>query len=116
MSLRRTPLLRRTGLSPGTKPLRRSTKPIRASTPEHRASSRAFRQAVLLRDPVCRLCGVAPSVDAHHILPKGRGGSDNPENGAGLDRKCHDYITHTVQGQRLARSLGLTVGKELPAP
>ncbi len=69
---------------------------------------------MLLRDAVCRLCGVAPSVDAHHIIARGRGGTDDPENGAGLCRWCHDYITHTVQGQRLARSVGLTIGKELP--
>jgi len=99
-------------MNPG-RPLTRRKAPARVSV-KRRASATAFRKAVLERDAICRMCGQAPSTDPHHILPRGRGGSDDPENGAGLCRPCHDYMTHTVEGQREARRRGLTVGKELP--
>lgn len=74
---------------------------------KHREARLAFKHAVLERDPVCRLCGAAPSVDAHHIRAKGKGGTDDPALGAGLCRSCHTYITHTAAGIREARKLGL---------
>ena len=100
MSLRRTPLLRRTGFAPGRKRLQ----PL---TPKRGAAKRAFREAVLARDTVCRFCGVAPATDPHHILPRGRGGTNDPENGAGLCRRDHDWITHTAEGIREGRRRGL---------
>ena len=32
-------------------------------------------------------------IDAHHRVPRSRGGDDDPDtNGAGLCRKCHDQV------------------------
>jgi 5-methylcytosine-specific restriction endonuclease McrA len=45
------------------------------------------RQAkvIIARDPICALCGVRPSTEADHVLPKSRGGTDDREN---LKRLC----------------------------
>lgn len=64
---------------------------MKRETKKHRESRLAFKEAVLLREPTCRICG-APSVDAHHVLPKGRGGKDDPENGCGLCRRDHTWV------------------------
>lgn len=98
--MKRSPIRRRTPLATGRKPMR-------AIRPERAASKRAFREAVLARDTFCRMCGVARATDPHHILPRGRGGTDSPDNGAGLCWLCHDYITHTAEGIREGRERGL---------
>jgi len=36
----------------------------------------------------CEICGKT-AVDIHHILPKGRGGTDEAENLIALCRSCH---------------------------
>lgn len=125
MSLRRTPLLRRTGLSPGTVALRRT--PLAQRSPERVQEDRLFAVLVarLKRErPWCearltRPCmfRTSPSQDPHHKHPVGRGGKRFDEaNIAMCCRFCHTYLTHTVQGQREARQRGLTIGKELPSP
>lgn len=54
-----------------------------------------FRPGVLARDPVCVLCGKAPSVHAdHHPLSRrelvARGQDpDDPKHGRGLCQPCH---------------------------
>ena len=99
-------MLRRTALRRGTKPLRAGRK-LRPVTDERRESRATFRQAVLVRDFLCVRCGKSQAVDAHHVTPTGRGGSDDPASGVGLCRACHDYITHTVEGIREAKARGL---------
>ena len=80
---------------------------LRASTPKRKASRAAFRKAVLGRDFMCRMCGKSQAVHPHHILPRGRGGSDDPEQGVGLCATCHFAVHHTIDGQRKAKELGL---------
>ncbi|MCZ7414301.1 holin [Streptomyces sp. WMMC897] len=65
-------------------------------TAEHR---RRFRAAVLDRDPVCVLCGQAPSVHADHwpmtkreLRAQGLDEHD-PERGRGLCASCHSSET-----------------------
>lgn len=56
--------------------------------------SARFRSSVLHRDQfVCLRCGTNEGqLDAHHVTPRGRGGSHHPGNGATTCRRCHDWI------------------------
>lgn len=66
---------------------------------------RTFRDAVLRREPICVLCGVAQSTVADHH-PKGRDellalglNPDDARYGRGLCKPCHDKATaHTQPG------------------
>jgi len=50
---------------------------------------RNFRVKVLWRDKYsCQHCGSK----AHHIIGKGKGGTDTPKNGITLCKKCHDEL------------------------
>ena len=49
------------------------------------------RAAFLGSNRECELCG-QPSQVAHHILPKDRGGTDEPSNLASLCKACHERI------------------------
>jgi len=49
-----------------------------------------FRAKVLWRDHyTCQHCGSREKLNAHHILPKIKGGTDTPKNGIALCEKCH---------------------------
>lgn len=62
-----------------------------------------FRNAVLNRDPICVLCGIAQSTVADHY-PRSRKeltdlhmDPNDPDNGRGLCKTCHDRETATHQ-------------------
>ena len=64
---------------------------------------RAFRNDVLMRDPICALCHAAQSTVADHyplsrkqLIEHGMD-PDNPDAGRGLCKKCHDTETATNQ-------------------
>lgn len=58
---------------------------------------RRWRAQVLERDPICRKCGKEPSIEAHHIIPIGRGGAPlDINNGMGLGKVCHAQITREM--------------------
>lgn len=59
---------------------------------------RALRLRILARDPICRLCGAAPSAHADHIVPRSRGGRDVPENLQGTCARCHSRKTARHDG------------------
>ncbi len=109
--------MKRTSLAPGKPPRRRtalrgSRKRLRYATPERRASRRTFREAVFARDRWCRMCGVLGDDERdhpHHIKAKGKGGTDDVDNGARTCPPCHFYITHTAEGIREGRARGLIV-------
>lgn len=50
---------------------------------------RAVRAAVLAEEPVCRICGVAPSSEVDHIIERQAGGDDRRENLRGVCPPCH---------------------------
>lgn len=53
------------------------------------------RRAIFTRDGFrCLFCGTSESLEAHHIIPIAKGGTNALENGATLCVSCHD----TVQG------------------
>lgn len=62
-----------------------------------------FRPGVLARDPVCVLCGQAPSVHADHYpldrrqLVAAGLDPDDPRHGRGLCRPCHSRHTAVAQ-------------------
>ena len=48
------------------------------------------RKAVYRRDGwQCALCGCHDTLQIHHVVPRGEGGSDFPENLITLCSKCH---------------------------
>lgn len=60
-----------------------------------REDRRKFRDAVLAREPVCRVCG-RQATEADHITPVAEGGTNNPAtNGQGLCKTHHDAKTRT---------------------
>jgi len=107
MSLKRTPLkrsskpLRRTALKRGTKPLKRGNSlkksPLRRITPK--TASRRRKQCVettrqaSTNDGTCPKCGKPINymnpLGRHHEIPKGVGGSDDPENETLEGWCCH---------------------------
>lgn len=41
----------------------------------------------------CERClGLFRTIEAHHIVPRGRGGNHDPRNGAGLCFSCHEGL------------------------
>src|SRR3990167_5690857 len=69
-------------------PLRRSERAFYAS-PEWRA----LRYAVLLRDPICKLCDPARRTQGDHKTPRSQGGVDTMENLQGACHRCHSRKT-----------------------
>lgn len=53
------------------------------------AEYRRNRALVLARDPLCTMCGGAPSTQADHILPTSQGGGSNIENLRGVCKRCN---------------------------
>ena len=77
------------------------TNPSPRNTRHTRQELRAFRDAVLARDPWCRKCGARRSEHADHIVPIADGGTNNPDtNGQGLCEPCHKTKTKTEHRQR----------------
>jgi hypothetical protein len=76
------------------------------------ASRRVFSQQVKSRARgLCEaaglgLCRVEPHYGqhAHHVLPRGRGGDDDPENGRWLCWEAHDAV-HAAPAEAMARGL-----------
>jgi len=67
---------------------------------------RALRAAILKRDPICRTPGCGrPSSHADHIVPRSRGGSDDPSNLRGLCAGCHARVTRQGNSKPL-RAVG----------
>jgi hypothetical protein len=72
----------------------------------------AVQGAIRLRDPMCRICGVRPTREVHHIRPRFLKGSDHPRNLVGLCFECHDEVHRAIDRgirQTLEGSLGVTV-------
>lgn len=59
------------------------------------------RAAILRRDPVCRLCHLAPSTQVHHARPP----SEDPADLLGVCEPCHRRVTQAqaAEARRLAR-------------
>lgn len=49
-----------------------------------------LRAQVLKEEPVCRICGLRPSVTVDHVIPKSQGGTDDRSNLRGACKECHD--------------------------
>ena len=56
----------------------------------------ALRKAVMIRDPVCRVCGKRPTQEVHHIRPRYLKGKDHPRNLIGLCLVCHDEVHRQI--------------------
>ena len=48
-----------------------------------------IRALVLAEEPICRICGVAPSREVDHIVPLRQGGTHARANLRGLCIRCH---------------------------
>src|SRR5947209_4145317 len=61
------------------------------------------RDAIVVRDQfVCRGCGRRTRGQVHHILARGRGGSDSPHNLVTLCGRCHMLVSPIPVGELLA--------------
>ena len=53
----------------------------------------AVRKAIYRRDNFrCVLCDNTSGLQIHHVVHRGQGGSDNPQNLVTLCRRCHIFI------------------------
>lgn len=89
------PLRRRTQLTAIRALARKVTlRKVGARARREAANLRAFRKAILERAAgKCERCGRAcRDLEAHHRLPRARGGAHAPSNGAGLCWQCHDSV------------------------
>lgn len=64
---------------------------------------RTIRKMILARDPFCAVCSRNPSRDVDHIVPKYKGGTDDPSNLQGLCSWCHDRKA-AREGQEASRN------------
>lgn len=57
----------------------------------------AEKRCILIRDPICRICGLKPSIEVHHIRPKHlKGNPQHPCNLIGLCMECHDEVHRRI--------------------
>ena len=54
---------------------------------------RQLRAQVLEEEPICTICGKAPSTEAEHKIPRSRGGPDERWNLRGTCKSCHSKKT-----------------------
>jgi len=65
------------------------------------------------RDPVCRICGMEPTTEAHHIAHRGRFATRYLlENGLGLGTWCHHENGHD-RPEYFESEIRRVIGKEL---
>jgi 5-methylcytosine-specific restriction endonuclease McrA len=80
-----------------------------APKPKPRIVDKTFYSRVIERDGCClygliHKDGCKGGLDPHHIVPRGRGGSDVLENGITLCRKHHDMAhRHEISIEELRR-------------
>ena len=56
----------------------------------------ALEKAILIRDPMCRVCGQRESREVHHIRPRHLKGQDHPRNLIGMCLECHDEVHRRI--------------------
>ncbi len=66
-----------------------------------------MRNAVLIEEPVCRICGKKPSTQVDHIIPICKGGTDERSNLQGTCDDCHDTKTAKDLGIKQKNKIGL---------
>ena len=55
-----------------------------------------FKKIIWERDSfTCQVCGKKPAYQVHHIIPRRKGGSDDPDNLITLCGLCHMLISPT---------------------
>lgn len=58
-----------------------------------RKADRLWSTQIRERDPICRLCKVKPTRDAHHVIKRGNKRTRHYiSNGIGLCYLCHKYV------------------------
>lgn len=66
-----------------------------------------MREVVLIEEPVCRICGRAPSVEVDHVVPLCKGGDDTRDNLQGICHACHEDKTCDDLGIKKPRPIGI---------
>ena len=60
---------------------------------QKRYEGKNFREKVLKRDNyTCQICGSRENLEAHHIIPKSKGGTNLVKNGITLCEDCHKAV------------------------
>jgi hypothetical protein len=69
------------------------SKSIKSDAQTERERWLEIRSKILLRDHFrCQECGYYKHLEVHHIVPKSKGGGDNPENLVTLCTRCHGKV------------------------
>lgn len=105
--MKRTELKRTKPMERGASNLRRTGRIGQGRKSAERAEAlKTFRDTVIDRaGNRCERCGARPDgsrvLHAHHLCPRGRGGTDDPSNGAALCWICHSKVhDHTAPDWR----------------
>jgi len=61
----------------------------------------------------CKECRRATALTRHHIVPRSKGGSDEPENIKLLCRECHNKLHRTAPRERVRSKTDRTARKAL---
>jgi RNA-directed DNA polymerase len=64
----------------------------------NRLGQRRFALEVKAREPICHVCGAAPTDEAHHNPPWREAHTHNPHQGYGVCSACHRQRLHSVAG------------------
>lgn len=74
------------------------------------------KKCILIRDPICRICGKNPSVEVHHIRPKHlKGNPVHPGNLIGLCLECHDEVHRRID-KGIQKAIDESLEIEFAAP
>ena len=66
---------------------------VGAEYQQKRYEGKNFREKVLKRDGyTCQICGSKKNLEAHHIVPRSKGGTNLVENGITLCKECHRAV------------------------
>lgn len=65
----------------------------------YNSAYRSARIETLKRDPICTMCGMAPSTQADHIVPLSRGGSNEAGNLRGVCARCNHKAGASLGGR-----------------
>lgn len=59
------------------------------------------RDSYLCRCPRCEKSGVVrAATEVHHVIPKAKGGTDDPSNLVSINSECHRIISEADRGRR----------------
>ncbi len=78
--------------------------------PDWPEKSKRFLEA----HPICQKCGIAPSTETHHKIPRRLGGTDDEKNLLAACSKCHHVLDNEIARQERERIKARLAKKRRP--